>query len=207
MYSSPITNEASDALDAASAEEGEGQRYQGFSEITLVFISKNPTSFPELRTQREAISKGLNADTESLMNTIEESLYAIPYTIEDIDPALPDLVHFIYKSLPTSRLCHSPFKVAPYLSKKSQQKLFRKYQHVHSRVSSYDRKTQEPFAVGSKSVYYEASPRETMLAWIRADEFMLMATFSPLTTKENAITSCNRLLRWLKREEHTLFLD
>jgi hypothetical protein len=35
----------------------------------------------------------------------------------------------------------------------------------------------------------------------------LFAVFSPFVTKLAAINSCNRLVRWLKKEEDSLFIN
>ena len=45
-----------------------------------------------------------------------------------------------------------------------------------------------------------------MLAWLRAGEFEMYTVFTPLVSKDSAITACNRLLKWIKKQEPDLFL-
>ncbi len=54
--------------------------------------------------------------------------------------------------------------------------------------------------------YYEVNDTVTMLGWCRPGEFQLYAAFSPLVSKDAATTACSRTLRWIKREEETLFI-
>lgn len=54
-------------------------------------------------------------------------------------------------------------------------------------------------------IYYEVNTEVTILSWFRPGEFEMHAAFTPLVTKEDATTACNRALRWIKREEESLF--
>ena len=54
--------------------------------------------------------------------------------------------------------------------------------------------------------YFLASDWEVVFGWNTA-EFSLFAVFSPFVTKLAAINSCNRLVRWLKKEEDSLFIN
>ena len=40
----------------------------------------------------------------------------------------------------------------------------------------------------------------------RPGDFTLLAAFTPLVAKDVALNACNRLLRWLRREESSLFM-
>jgi hypothetical protein len=59
---------------------------------------------------------------------------------------------------------------------------------------------------GSTLRYFLASDWEVVFGWNTA-EFSLFAVFSPFVTKLAAINSCNRLVRWLKKEEDSLFIN
>ena len=54
--------------------------------------------------------------------------------------------------------------------------------------------------------YFLASDWEVVFGWNTA-EFSLFAVFSPFVTKLAAINSCNRLVRWLKKEEDSLMVS
>lgn len=55
-------------------------------------------------------------------------------------------------------------------------------------------------------MYFEVSEQATMLGWTRPGDFSLYAAFTPLVSKESVMLACNRLVRWIKREEASLFL-
>jgi len=52
--------------------------------------------------------------------------------------------------------------------------------------------------------YYEVNDAVTMVAWHRPNEFDMIATFTPLVSKDAATTACNRAVRWIKKEEESL---
>ena len=54
-------------------------------------------------------------------------------------------------------------------------------------------------------VYYFTTDHELIVGWVTSG-FELYAVFSPLEQKQNAIKACNELLRWIKKQEDTLFV-
>lgn len=75
-------------------------------------------------------------------------------------------------------------------------RLLRKYQHLHARVHHAFRPLQ---------MIYFSDKNEACLAWTTSG-FELYATFSPLTPKPEAISGVVDLIKWMKREETSLFI-
>ena len=108
---------------------------------------------------------------------------------------IPNLLHFLYKSNSTSQFTR-PAYTAPYNTQQEQLRLFRLYQLVHQKA----RQLTSPM-----NIYLHTTDFESILCWTCAG-FELFATFSPLTSKSDAIRACNSLLLWVKAEESRLFI-
>lgn len=163
-------------------------------DMTLVLLTLDTNELPKLKTSKENIVASLQA--QNSLNTVQRSLSNGFFSVDEVG-TVPELVHFLYKSGVTSQsVC--PKYTPPFHTPQGKKALFRHYQHIFGRVC----------ARGSKRhmVYYEVTTTATILGWVRQDEFELYAVLSPLVTKVNAITACNDILRWIKREESTLFI-
>lgn len=115
------------------------------------------------------------------------------YSVSEI--GIPSLRHFLYVSKTTVQFT-TPQWEAPYTTSKEQRRLFRLYQHAHSRAAVRAR---------PRKVYFLAGTHEVVMAW-NTGSFELYATFAPLVAKETAISALNLLLRWIKKEEQSLFI-
>lgn len=62
------------------------------------------------------------------------------------------------------------------------------------------------YIVCAPQIYLQVSKDATMVALSRPGEYLLMAAFTPVISKDTAMTACNRALRWIKREEANLFV-
>lgn len=62
------------------------------------------------------------------------------------------------------------------------------------------------FTFLNEQIYYQVTDTATVLAWVKPGEFDMYCVFTPLVSKEAAVTACNRALRWIKKEEQTLFV-
>jgi len=116
------------------------------------------------------------------------------YSVDDL--LIPGLLHFLYKSKDSSQFT-APRYQAPYMTKKQQKRLFRMYQHVHKCVHKFTR---------SHKVYYQVGQTETIVGWVTTG-FELYATFGPLESKSSCIKACNEILKWIKTEENSVFIQ
>jgi len=132
------------------------------------------------------------------MEGIEEAIANSQLDIDELDSGVPEFRHFLYKSEPTNQIV-MPSPAPPFATKKAQKELFRRYQHVHSRIHDTP-------GVKVHTLYYEVSSTATMLAMLRPGEYELYAVFTPLVSKESALNAATRALKWIKREENTLFI-
>jgi len=160
-------------------------------DVCLLLLSTKPDSFFELAECRNQIAQGLQSTgaAEALQDILKHQYYSVS------EVGISGLLHFLYKSRGTSQYT-APVMEAPYTTSSEQKRLFRLYQHVHTRVNASAR---------PHYVYYLVGQSEAILGWI-TQGFELYATFGPLETKSMAIRACNQLLRWIKQEENSLFI-
>uniref|UniRef100_H2Y9Z2 Vacuolar fusion protein MON1 homolog n=1 Tax=Ciona savignyi TaxID=51511 RepID=H2Y9Z2_CIOSA len=164
----------------------------------LLLLSADVNSFFTLSDAKKKVVAKLNR--HDCITTLKHATTK-GYNVGKI--GLPDLRHFIYKSkkscfLNTMSLAQftAPEYTSPYHTSIEQERLFGLYQHLHGKIHSP--------SIPLK-LYFEVSDHETMLAWV-ASGFELYVAFSPLVTKNQAISSVDRLLRWIKQRDEELFM-
>mmetsp|Transcript_53084 Transcript_53084/g.88245 ORF Transcript_53084/g.88245 Transcript_53084/m.88245 type:complete len:358 (+) Transcript_53084:445-1518(+) len=181
---------------------------KGFLYAYIHFLS--PTVSIALLTADSKLFHEFSTCKNSIVRFLEESQYLdmVTSAVEEADFSaahcnVPHLRHFIYKSL--SPYNHggvsnfiSPVWDGVYSSSDSRNRAFRLYQNIHTRVHGEDNRL-------CRKLYFQTSQYEAVLAWTQ-DEFELYALFGPLVVKPSAISACNKLMRWIKREEHGLLL-
>jgi len=165
------------------------------SEVCLVLITADGQGFEALRDSKQRMMEGFKK--KNCMEDIREAIAKSEMDVEELDSGVAELRHFVYKSEPLSQIV-MPSPAPPFSAKKAYKELLRRYQHVYSRVHDLPGR--------SHSLYFEVSNTTTMLALIRPGEFQLYAAFTPLVSKEAAMAACNKALRWIKKEENTLFV-
>lgn len=74
--------------------------------------------------------------------------------------------------------------------------MVRLYQFVHHRAHQRSRNIK---------IHYICGQSEIVLGWVAAG-FELYAVFGSLVPKSTAILAVNNLLRWIKKEEESLFI-
>jgi len=162
-------------------------------DVCLTLITGDSEDFFLLRECKRQIVNGLSG---GYLDEIVNSLLLGGVSMEDIDTQVPELRHFTYRSEPLAQL-FSPRPAPPFHTPRQFRYLFRRYQHLYTRTSQSKKRP---------SIYFEVSESATLVAWIRPGEFEMYATFTPLVTKEAAVSACNRALRWIKKEENSLFI-
>jgi len=158
--------------------------------LCLILVTNKVTALPDLQGLKDQIVQGLTS--VRVLPTLTAAAANPHFSIADLTPY--DLRHFVYKNFTFNQFAAPAFE-PPLVSKASQSRLFQVYQNIHTRLHKGTR---------AHRIYYHVSTSETVLAWLTS-EFQLFATFGPLTTKAQATQTCNRLNRWLKREEESLF--
>jgi hypothetical protein len=162
-------------------------------DVCLVLFSTAADAFFQLAECRNRVLTSLNA--HGAISLVQRAVdHQLNYAVAEV--AVPSLLHFVYKNVATAQFT-SPSVGAPYLDRKERKRLFRLYQLVFSRML-----TEEP----RHKIYYYTTERELVVGWLTAT-FELYAVFSPLESKSTAIKACNELLRWIKKQEDSLFLS
>ncbi|RIB26041.1 trafficking protein Mon1-domain-containing protein [Gigaspora rosea] len=161
------------------------------SNVCLLFISPDKDKFFECSEAKNLLKEELSAC--NALQEIEKASQNEGYSIADI--GVPGLRHFIYKSR-THVQYTSPAFVAPYGDPREKQKLYKLYCYTHDRMHSRLRPLK---------VHYYVSSTETILGWITCS-FELYAVFGPLISKSALTSSSHTLLRWIKKEEESLFI-
>ena len=159
--------------------------------LLLLSATGTPQAFYALQQCSASIQAQLTS-SQALVH-IQHSLTEGEYVLPSV--GIPSLLHFLYKSNSTSQFT-SPAYTAPYNTEAEQMRLFRLYQLVHEQV----RQLPQPM-----KIYVHNTDSEAILAWT-CPGFELFATFSPLTSKSDAVKACNALLLWIKQNEARLFI-
>lgn len=165
------------------------------ADVGLILIDTSAQEFLSLRACKQTILEALLK--RNCVEEVERAFHNSIYHVDDLDlPA--DLRHFWYKS--ESLAQHTqPTPGAPYNTKKAQKQLFRRYQRLHSRMQNG--------VTGKRNMLYcEVDDSAAMMACTRVGECVLYATFMPLASKEVMTITCQRIMRWAKREESHLFV-
>ena len=119
------------------------------------------------------------------------------YTVDA--PGVPEVRHFVYRvgeQFTAPRVGVHAGAQCPYRDRAAVKQLMRRYQSVHARVHALPKPLRE---------YLQVTDRETIFAWTSA-EYELYVAFGPLASKPVAVAAAHRLLRWLKKEQPSLFL-
>jgi hypothetical protein len=161
-------------------------------DICLVLFSTAADAFFQLADCHKRIQLALQAHGvfALMQRAVDQQLN---YTVAET--GISNLLHFVYKHAATAHFT-SPSVGAPYFDRKERKRLFRLYQLVFSRVRDQN---------APHKVYYYTTERELVVGWVTST-FELYAVFSPLESKSNTIKACNELLRWIKKQEDSLFI-
>jgi hypothetical protein len=157
----------------------------------LLMLTVERDAFFELSASKEKIVAGL--EKAGAIKTIMENIQMCRYDPSKI--GIPDIKHFLYKSKTTAQFTGSEY-VSPYLDEKSQERLQNIYLLLQGQLHAASR--------SAKLVYYTGK-LENVFAWA-TQSFELYATFDALTTKQRAIHAMSKLVKWVKKEESSMFI-
>jgi hypothetical protein len=97
--------------------------------VALLLLSAKADDFDVLRQCNDKMYKSLKST--GALDALTTQLTRQHYSVRDT--GVDGLLHFIYKSLSTSQMT-APVHSPPYTTVKEQKRLYRLYEHVHSRV-------------------------------------------------------------------------
>lgn len=108
---------------------------------------------------------------------------------------IPEIRHFVYKSKSNAQLLCSELTV-PYSSVDQFKRLEGMYFELHHRIHNSDRPVK---------LIYQMQEKEILLAWV-TQAYELFAAFEPTVHRNDVINLVNKLLKWIKKEENSLFI-
>ncbi|KAJ8258606.1 hypothetical protein COCON_G00176180 [Conger conger] len=161
------------------------------SELCLILVSTDREDFFNLSDCKRRFLERLRR--RSAYQALQEALQAPSYPVAQV--GIPELRHFVYKSK-SSGLYTSPEIPIPYQCEEEQERLMRLYQYLHSRMHHPTRPLRS---------IYRCADKENLLALVTSG-FELYLCFSPLGTKALAVSTINKLLKWIRKEEDRLFI-
>lgn len=175
----------------------------GFMHAHVSYLTDNCEACLLILTVERDIFFELSEAKKKIVTTMEKSgsLIAIRDSIPlcNFTPAsigMKEILHFLYKSKTTAQFTSSQFVFPYYNRSDSQERLHKIYLRLQSRLHSPTRPLKLAFYSG---------PYENVIAW-STQTFELYAAFSPLMAKMKAISAVNKLLKWTKKEESSLFI-
>ncbi|XP_019360679.1 PREDICTED: vacuolar fusion protein MON1 homolog A [Gavialis gangeticus] len=161
------------------------------TDLCLLLVSTDREDFFTVSDCKRRFQERLRK--RGVYHVLQEALRTPFYSISQV--GIPDLRHFIYKSK-SSGLFTSPEIEGPYVSEEEKERLLGLYQYLHSRAHN----SSHPL----KNIYF-TGPNENLLAWVTS-AFELYVCYSPLETKAGAISTVNKLMKWIRKEEDRLFI-
>lgn len=108
---------------------------------------------------------------------------------------IPEIRHFVYKSKSNAQLLCSELTV-PYSSLEQFKRLEGMYFELHHRIHNSGRPVK---------LIYQMQEKEILLAWV-TQAYELFAAFEPTVHRNDVINLVNKLLKWIKKEENSLFI-
>jgi len=165
-------------------------------DLSLTLITADSGDFVNLQEVKRRIFDQMSKNGD--LSTVQKAIKRRVWTAASLHTEIYELVHFLYK-FDSARQYIMPAPNHPFKGKQGLKTIMHEYKRVVDRTSLV--RTDK-----SHTVYFHASDASAVLAWIRPGEFEIYCTFTPLVPKEVAITACNRILRWIKREEKSLFM-
>lgn len=161
------------------------------SDICLLIFSVEKDVFFDLSEIKKRITEKLTKS--NALAAIEEALVQKEICLKTI--GLGEIRHFLYKSKYNTQLLASDIG-PPYNTPEQFQRLLAMYYGVHHRVHDQSRPLK---------LILEVREHETVLAWITVG-YELYLSFEPFISKISIIGLVNKLLRYIKKEETTLFM-
>lgn len=162
------------------------------SDVALLLLSSNGDDFEGLSACRETIHSML--DTSGMLETMISCASRQHYTAADCN--VKNLRHFLFRSLSRSQMT-MPLFTPPYHSKPMRKRLIRLYQLCHSAVHR-----QSP----PLKFFFKVTEQESVIVWTTSG-FELYAVFGPLDSYTTCINGCNQLNKWIRAEEHNMFIQ
>jgi len=197
-------------------------------DICLTLLTADSNDFANLRAAKNKIVDALHKRggdcLAELQAHIASSLYHIH--LEELEPELRlvmEVKHFLYKSDAHAQIImclpQQPFSH----SKHNRKWLFRRYQHVLSRIGAATGEIHEqpPSSDGKASsssssllsqpkrhqVYFESSDFANLFCVQRAGEYTLLVAFAiSMTDKALIMTASQKILKWIQKEAPNLFI-
>merc|ERR1712241_634066 len=161
------------------------------SPACLLLVTTDRNAFFDLSAARGKIVERM--ERHGSITAIQTAITNSRYSTQAIE--LPELRHFLYKSR-TSAQFTSPVYAPCYNLPEARRRLGGVYLAIQNRFLS----ASQPL-----KLVHHCSRHEVVLGWL-TQSFELYATFSPTTSKLAVITSVNKLLRWVKKEEEKMFI-
>ena len=162
------------------------------TDVALLLLSADANEFEGLSSCRAAIHESL--ESSGILEVITRCSSLQRFNVADCK--VKNLRHFLFKSLERSQMTMPDFS-APYHTKQARKRLVRLYQLCHSAVH---RQPNHPL-----KFYFKVTEHESILAWTTSG-FELYAVFGPLDSYNTCITGCNLLNKWIRTEDHNLFI-
>jgi len=160
----------------------------------LLMLTTERDIFFELSEAKHKIVADL--EKSGSISAIRES--ALKCKFSPVDLGFPtEMVHFLYKSKTTAQFVGSEIYPGPYANDAvAQNRIHNLYLYAQSKTHASGR--------NAKFVYHTGK-YENLAGWA-TQAFELYAIFDPLTSKSRAVAALNKVTKWAKKEENSLFI-
>jgi len=149
-----------------------------------------------------AVTESLTSS--GLLQELVEAVQTPPFSIRSLGIRTEEFWHFMFKMSSRNQLTYPEFEGAYAEGSPGRRRLFRDYQHLHTKVMASEKA--EPTPAGKARAMFVVTEQHSIFVYLTS-EFEFCACFSPLVRKEHAMEVAIFLVNeWMYREREKLFL-
>ena len=149
-----------------------------------------------------AVTESLTSS--GLLQELVEAVQTPPFSIRSLGIRTEEFWHFMFKMSSRNQLTYPEFEGAYAEGSPGRRRLFRDYQHLHTKVMASEQA--EPTPAGKARAMFVVTEQHSIFVYLTS-EFEFCACSSPLVRKEHAMEVAIFLVNeWMYREREKLFL-
>lgn len=171
--------------------------FENSSDICLVLITVDGTSFKKCQFLRKMIEKEMNA--LNLRESLNTAYLMHPFECKTLFDVLkidnPQIFAFYYHNFKKQQfICPLPIKL--FNTPAGKLKLFRRLQHLHNRVHS----------TPHHSIYFERCNDDAAICKMMNNEYEIFILMNTFASKQDASTVIEKIVGWVTSRSMNLFL-
>lgn len=162
------------------------------NDICLIMVCLSNDQFFECSASRKKLEQVMKSN--SIIEIINEASAQPFYLVSDLK--IEGLRHFVYRIQGLSQFT-TPAFTAPYSSEEEKERLVFSYKTVRENLN---------MSTSPQKMYFFKTNKESLLGW-QGSGVELYAALPPTISKQDAVTSCEQIKKWIKKHEDSIFIQ